>query len=196
MSAAEPCQKCAGMAGMPADARRLHLLRHAKSSWDSPSASDHDRPLAPRGRRAASALAGHFGRIRPPDLVLCSSARRTVETLDHLRPALPDGVPVSVEPGLYGADAGALLGRLHRVPADTATVLVVGHNPGLGELALELVGDGDPSLLARLRGKYPTGALATVSFGGPWQDLDWGEATLEAFVVPADLTGGSNVGGL
>src|SRR5579871_5914818 len=104
--------------------RQLHLLRHAKSSWDDPGLDDHDRPLAARGRRAA-ALVGACLRddaIRP-GLVLCSTARRARETLALLELA----VPVSFEGQLYGASAGALLERLRRAPGDVAAVLLVAH---------------------------------------------------------------------
>jgi phosphohistidine phosphatase len=176
------------MPAVTAEPHRLHLLRHTKSSWAEPPLDDHERPLAPRGRRAATALAEHFGRVgAAPRLVLCSSARRAVETLDHVRSGLPAGLPVSIEMELYGATEHALLERVRQVPEETAVVLVVGHNPGLEDLARGLVDGGDPRLLDRLRTKYPTGALATVVFPGTWRALDWGRATLDAFVVPSDL---------
>lgn len=167
---------------------RLHLLRHAKSSWAQPGVDDHDRPLAPRGVAAAASLAGHFGAVGlAPGLVLCSSARRALETLAGVQPGLPADLTVRVEEGLYGASAGALLRRVRAVPGDTASVLLIGHNPGCEDLARGLAGTGDPHLRARLAAKFPTGGLATLAFPGPWRDLDRGGARLEAFVVPRDL---------
>jgi phosphohistidine phosphatase len=164
---------------------RLYLLRHAKSSWDEPGLADRDRPLAPRGRRAAERMAGHLRTegVRP-GLVLCSPAVRTRQTLAAVAGALGDP-PVSVEDRLYGAEPEDLVARLREVPDPTGDVLVIGHNPTLQDLALELATEGDP--LPRLREKLPTGALATLVFDGSWRDLGHGRATLEALVVPRDL---------
>jgi phosphohistidine phosphatase len=167
---------------------RLFVLRHAKSSWNNSYLSDHDRPLAPRGERAAEALAAHMATIDPPPaLVLCSTARRAQETLEPVRATLPAATSVSVEDALYGASAPELLDRLRGVPDDTASVMLVGHNPGLEDLVKGLGRDGDPELLGRVQRKFPTGALATLAIPGPWKGLGWGAATLEAFVVPAEL---------
>jgi len=167
---------------------RLLVLRHAKSSWNNSSLGDHDRPLAPRGRRAAEAVAAHLATVDPaPALVLCSTARRAQDTLEPARERLPDSTEVSVEDGLYGAPAPLLLARLRQVPEATPSVLVVGHNPGLEDLVRALGRHGDPSLIARVRAKFPTGGLATIAFDGPWSDLGTDVAKLEAFVVPADL---------
>ena len=139
---------------------RLFVLRHAKSSWKDPGQADHDRPLAGRGRRAAKALARHLREERiEPELVLCSTARRARETLERIEPAL--GVAdVRFEPALYGASAGALLERLHDVPDHVGSVMLIGHNPGLQELALELAHSGPK--LHELAAKFPTAALATL----------------------------------
>ncbi|MDQ1505834.1 MAG: phosphohistidine phosphatase [Actinomycetota bacterium] len=167
---------------------RLFVLRHAKSSWDNSYLADHDRPLAPRGRRAADALAEHVATIGPaPTLVLCSTARRAQDTLAPVRERLPDRTDVLVEPDLYGATAPELLARLRQVPEETPDVLLVGHNPGLEDLVRGLGRDGDPALIGRVHRKFPTGALATLAFGGSWTDLGSEPVTLEAFVVPGDL---------
>src|SRR4029453_12785732 len=108
--------------------KRLLLLRHAKSSWDEPGLADHNRPLAPRGRRAAESMARHLRDDRiSPALVLCSSARRTRETLELL------GVveEVRIERALYGASEDELLDRLQRVPETLDSVMLVGHNPAV-----------------------------------------------------------------
>ena len=166
----------------------IHLLRHAKSSWEDPSQRDAERPLAPRGRRAARAMARHLGHEGiGPALILCSPAQRTRETLALIADALPD-VPVQVEEELYGADEEQLLARLRSLPPTVPSVLVVGHNPGLHELAVALAGRGEPGALARLRTKMPTGALATLQApGSHWRDLLPGGAELVAFVVPREL---------
>jgi phosphohistidine phosphatase len=168
--------------------RRLYLLRHAKSSWDDPGLADRDRPLARRGEKALERMHEHLtGTAEGPELVLCSSARRTRMTLDGIAGALPTDVDIEIEDGLYAAASGALLSRLQRVPDDVARVMLIGHNPGLEDLALLLVGAGDRSTRARMATKFPTGALATLGFDGPWAALDAGGATLEEFVVPREL---------
>ena len=164
---------------------RLYLLRHAKSSWDDPGLVDRDRPLAPRGRRAAERLAEHLRTegVRP-DLVLCSPAVRARETLAAVAPALGDPTAI-VEDLLYGADADEVLARLRELPDPTECAMVIGHNPTLQDLTLDLAGEGED--LPRLREKLPTGALVTLVFEGRWRDLRPGAATLVGFVVPRDL---------
>lgn len=167
---------------------RLHLLRHAKSSWDSPGLDDHDRPLAPRGSRATGLLCEHLAESgAAPDLVLCSSALRTVQTLEGIREALPEQAAVEVSDDLYGADADTLLGRLQEIADRTGEVMLIAHNPGIGTLADSLAGRGDAETRGRMAEKYPTGGLATLGFEGAWRELDWGSATLIAFVVPREL---------
>ena len=119
--------------------KRLWLLRHAKSSWDDPGLPDTDRPLAPRGQRAAELLAAHLAAsdIRPAT-VLCSSSLRTRETLATILPALGDALEIHIERELYGAGPAALLERLGRVPNRALSVMLIGHNPGIQYLALEL----------------------------------------------------------
>jgi phosphohistidine phosphatase len=160
----------------------VYLLRHAKSSWEKEHLADRDRPLAPRGRKAADRI-GRYLRSEgiKPSVVLCSSARRTRETLERVR---PDG-DVMIEPELYGASESELLERLRRVPAATESVMVIGHNPGIQYLALELAGRG--GRLDDLRHKFPTAALATLTVPGGWSDLEPGSAELVGFVKPKDL---------
>jgi phosphohistidine phosphatase len=165
---------------MAAGEKHLYLLRHAKSSWTDPGLPDHDRPLAPRGRKAAALIGEHLrGESIGVELVLCSSAQRARETLDLLR---TEG-QVEIEDELYGASAEELLERLHQVSERIATVLLVGHNPAIHELASGLT--GARSGLAEH--KYPTGALAELAFTGSWSDLRPQGANLQAFVRPRDL---------
>jgi phosphohistidine phosphatase len=173
--------------------KQLFVLRHAKSSWDDPVLDDHERPLAPRGQRATRLLAEHLrSRGIEPALVLCSSARRTRETLQGVAP----GGEVVIEPELYFASCDGVLERLHRVPDDTPSAMVIGHNPALQILVLRLAGanggvatvDGDSDGdLDHVRRKFPTGALATLSFACSWRELAAGAATLEGLVRPRDL---------
>jgi phosphohistidine phosphatase len=168
--------------------RIVYLLRHAKASWSNHRLDDHDRPLAKRGEEAVKRLRRYVTDAGiAPDLVLCSSARRTMMTLEGVASALPAGTCVVVEAGLYGAPSDRLLGRLHDVDDDVASVLLIGHNPGLETLALLLIGDGAEDLRLRVAAKFPTGALAVLAFEGGWGDLAPAGATLEAFVVPREL---------
>jgi phosphohistidine phosphatase len=167
--------------------KRLYLLRHAKSSWDNPELVDRERPLAPRGRRAAVLVAEHLRREGvSAELVLCSSALRARETLGAILPALDGDVEIRIEGGLYAAGTGDLLERLQAVPDSIASVMLIGHNPCLQDLALSLATRG--AGLERLREKFPTGALATLAVGDEsWSALSAGDATLEAYVVPREL---------
>lgn len=170
--------------------RRLWLLRHAKSSWADPELADAERPLAPRGRRAAKAIARHAGRQPggPPALVLCSPARRALETLEPLRERLPEGARVRVERPLYLAGADRLLARLRRLPDAQRDVLVIGHDPGLHQLALALARPSRSAAAARLLEKLPTGGLVSLELDlARWRDLTPGRARLAAFVRPRDL---------
>jgi phosphohistidine phosphatase len=164
--------------------RTLYLLRHAKSSWDDPALPDRERPLASRGRRDAKRIGEHLRRLGiTPALVLCSPAVRTQETLDLLRPALVE-VAAEVEEQLYGASSETLLERIHSVPDDVGSVLLIGHNPGLHDLALALASSG--AKLERLEAKFPTAALATLALER-WSSLSPGDAKLVAYVVPKQL---------
>ena len=175
------------MSTPPGDGRlTLHLLRHAKSSWDDPGVGDADRPLSPRGERAARKLASELARAGvAPRLVLCSSARRALQTLELIRPALPRHVEILVEDGLYGAGEPELMARLRRVPASCAEVMVIGHNPGIHELALTLAGSTAPS---GLREQLPTGALVTLRSDLPsWARLHSGAGAVTRLLLPRRL---------
>jgi phosphohistidine phosphatase len=165
----------------------LYLLRHAKSSWTDQTLPDRERPLARRGRRDAKRIAKHLLRLEiAPELVLCSSAERTRETLELLQPALSATSTISLEAELYGASADELLERIHAVPEAVASVMVIGHNPGLQELTLVLASAGTE--LERLKEKFPTAALATLILAhAPWRQLSEGDAVLAAYVVPKQL---------
>jgi phosphohistidine phosphatase len=167
--------------------RRVYLLRHAKSSWKDRSLPDRERPLAGRGKRAAKAMAGHLEAegIRP-DLVLCSPARRTRETLERVEAALGDQVETRLDEALYGASEAELLACLRALAQEVDSVMVIGHNPGLEQLALALASQG--AQLARMREKYPTAALATIDLPAEdWRAIEPGSGKLVAYVRPLDL---------
>lgn len=163
------------------ETKHLLLLRHAKSSWDDPSLADEDRPLAPRGRKAARRLRTHLRREQVPvGLVLCSSAKRAHETLDLVAPP----GEILIEHELYRATAAELLERLRRVPDEVDAVMLIGHEPAIRDLAVGLVGR-ESELADR---KFPTAGLATLIFTGPWSTLAPDRAGLAAFVTPRELT--------
>jgi phosphohistidine phosphatase len=171
-------------------AKTILLLRHAKSAWSDPRLEDHERPLSRRGEQAAKAMADHITRREPrPELILCSTAMRTRQTLAPLVKLLDaPAPPIALEKGLYLASEDLLLAHLRSVADDVATVLLIGHNDGIWHLAEALAGNGPAAALAALREKYPTGALATLRApDGPWHDLAPGSAELAAFVRPRDL---------
>jgi phosphohistidine phosphatase len=168
----------------------IFLLRHAKSAWNDSRLGDHERPLNPRGERAAAAMAAHLCRLKlRPDMILCSTALRTRQTLKPLIERLGAGAPpIALEKELYLADEDRLLRRLRSLPESIAIVLLIGHNDGIWHLARQLAGSGPAGLRGELSRKYPTGALATLRFGErAWSELDWGHAELTAFVKPREL---------
>ncbi|MCI0436165.1 MAG: histidine phosphatase family protein [Gemmatimonadetes bacterium] len=168
--------------------KTVMLLRHAKSSWDDASLPDFQRPLAERGHDAAPRLGEYMANegLRP-DAVLCSGARRAVETWEHIAPLL-NVERVQVDDTLYMASGDAVLAWLRNLPDTIGSVLLIGHNPGFEELARRLVGDGRKKALKRMRKKYPTGALAVLTFDGDaWSALGDGGGYLDRFVRPKDV---------
>lgn len=166
----------------------LHLLRHAKSSWADDELDDHDRPLTKRGRRDAEAMARHLAaKAGTPDLVLSSTAARARATLAPLLERLKPR-RILLDRDLYLAPGPALLEHLHRTDEQIGTALLIGHNPGLHELALLLADPESPVDLPPLSGKFPTGALATFRFAPNWHRLKPHTATLMAYVTPRDLS--------
>jgi phosphohistidine phosphatase len=171
---------------------RILLLRHAKSSWDHPGLRDHDRPLDPRGERAAPAMGRHFaGSDLRIDRILTSTATRAASTARLFVKAFDGSLSVTARDDLYHADEMDLLSiALDEAGGDTdARVMLVGHNPGMHDLALFLCGDGDPHQVERLERKFPTGALAEFALpGGPSaSELEAGAGRLVRFVRPKDL---------
>jgi phosphohistidine phosphatase len=167
---------------------QLLLLRHAKSSWDNPKMADRDRPLNKRGYRAAASMRQaiiDLGLI--PDLVLISPARRVHETLAALEPWDETPLIESIE-ALYLASAGQMRALLQEVNETVRSVMLIGHNPGMQELAAQLAtGSFDSEFKRRLLAGFPTAALAEFSVGTRWQQLDAGATRLVRFLTPKTL---------
>ncbi|ABD08517.1 putative phosphohistidine phosphatase, SixA [Rhodopseudomonas palustris HaA2] len=171
--------------------RRLILLRHAKTETDAPSGKDHDRRLDDRGRTDAATIAEWLAEHRlVPDQVLVSTATRTRQTWDILADLFPAGTEPQVEhlPELYSASPAQLLQAIHDVAAGINQLMLVGHNPGLQELALGLTcgaSEGDRKLLS---GSMPTSAVAVIDFAiADWADARFGTGKLQHFISPKIL---------
>ena len=176
--------------------RRLIVLRHAKSAWPE-GVADHDRPLAPRGRRDAPA-AGRWLRKSGfiPDRVLCSTAQRARETWQLAEDKLGAHPQTIFEERVYGATSAGLLDLARQTPPGIRTLLIVGHDPAMQELILDLADTqpGGESLeaLGRVRIKFPTAAIAVLAFTDTWPKLGPGQAQLADFAVPSDFRAGRN----
>ena len=169
--------------------RTLMLLRHAKSSWDQPALADADRPLAPRGQTAVPLIARHIKAQKwRPDLVLCSHAERVRETWQLMTPILGRSIECRTLRTIYLGAPSRLLEALRRAADEVGTLMLIGHNPGLGRLAVSLCGTGPKKALARMQAKFPTGTLAVIDFNvDHWSEIAPGGGRLEAFVRPKDL---------
>ncbi|WP_245450854.1 SixA phosphatase family protein [Borborobacter arsenicus] len=164
--------------------RRLVFLRHAKS--DRPAGvEDHERPLSLRGRKASSLMGSYMAKEKLlPDRVLVSTARRTQETWNLACPAFTQDIARTDEQRLYDASADTILEVIRQTPSDVRTLLVIGHNPGLQELALKLISTPGPDL-SRLRGKYPTAGLVVIDFDiKRWSEAAAGTGRLDLFTTP------------
>ena len=167
----------------------LSLLRHAKSSWKNPSLPDHERPLASRGIADAPMMGRAMTeRGVDPELVLCSSARRTVDTLSLVLPELKVEPSVVYEDALYHAGAAEMLHMLRDVQPGANRVMMVGHNPEIQRLALDLIGSGPKHMRNHLMEKYPTAGLVVINFtAGLWSSVDINSGALNQFLVPREL---------
>ncbi|GGA44172.1 SixA phosphatase family protein [Sphingomonas psychrolutea] len=168
--------------------KRLTLLRHAKSDWDDPAQRDFDRGLNGRGKRAAALIGGHLrsgGAVF--DAVVASPALRVVETLAQVELGYGRTLGAVWDRRIYLASAVTLLDVVQELPSEATHVLLVGHNPGLEDLALWLVPESDEAPRVALGVKYPTATIAEIVFDGTWRDLAPGAARLTRFVRPRDL---------
>ncbi|MFG1344290.1 histidine phosphatase family protein [Xanthobacter autotrophicus DSM 431] len=170
--------------------RRLILLRHAKSDWPD-GVADPERPLAPRGRSAAPRIGAYIAREQlVADRVLVSPARRTRETWDLVAAQLPPIKVVASEPRIYDASAARLLSVLRDQPREAHSVMLVGHNPGLEDIAHLLAAGGPPPHLAKMAEKFPTGSLAVIDLPiDDWSAIVPESGRLDRFVTPRDLPG-------
>ncbi|MEM7170161.1 MAG: histidine phosphatase family protein [Pseudomonadota bacterium] len=170
--------------------RKLLFLRHAKSSWKEPILDDFDRPLAPRGRKAAPKMASYMRKkLLAPELVLCSRARRAVETWELASKKLRFDGQIYFSQSLYHAEPNEIIAAIRQVPDNIACVLMIGHNPGMEDAAMALSGPGSrPSAKEKLETKFPTAALAEIEFELPgWPDIGWGLGRLVRLTYPRDL---------
>jgi len=169
---------------------RLILLRHAKAI-PYVGRDDYERTLTERGRADAALIAAYIAEQTPePDVILHSGAARTRETAEIIARKLSPTVEMDSEPDIYDADRPSLLRLLRDLPEDSPTALIVGHNPGLADVARTLAGDGDAALLAKLAVKFPTSGVAILEFSGhAWRDIRPRAGRLVAFVTPSALGG-------
>jgi phosphohistidine phosphatase len=178
--------------------RRLIVLRHAKSAWPD-GVPDHDRPLAPRGRRDAPA-AGRWLRKSGlvPDRVICSTAERARQTWQLAEEKLGARPETVFDERVYGATSAELLDLARQAPAAVRTLLIVGHDPAMHELTLDLAdgqpGDEGSDALDRVQVKFPTAAIAVLEFTGAWSRLGPGQARLADFAVPSEFRSRSGGG--
>jgi phosphohistidine phosphatase len=169
---------------------RLLILRHAKAIPYA-GRDDYERTLTDRGRADAALVADTIAKLGfLPDLAVHSGAARTRQTADIVLRRLPGGIEIVTETAIYDANRAALLRVIQEFPDDSPNVLLVGHNPGLAEIARALAGRGEAAPLAKLAAKFPTAGLAVVEFeANSWEDVSPRAGLLFAFVTPGDLGG-------
>jgi phosphohistidine phosphatase len=177
--------------------RRLMLLRHAKTESEAPTGRDQDRRLDERGRRDATDIGSWIGRHPPsPDIVLVSPAVRAQQTWNLAAEAMQDHAPqpqAETVAGLYGADPAQLLQMVRMASAtDPRQLMLVGHNPGMHELALALAGSGDADGRRALADNLPTSGLVVFDFAiDNWNDVGFRHGKLVLFLTPKSLRQGS-----
>jgi phosphohistidine phosphatase len=169
--------------------RRLFLLRHAKSSWETAGQEDFERPLNERGRTSVPMIGAFMLQHGvAPDLVLCSTACRTRETLALVLPFLRGEASIRLEDRFYLASAAKLSAALKRLDNAVRQVMIVAHNPGIQELALGLVANDRSDMRQAIESKFPTAGLAQIDFpSGPWSSIEPHGGTLVRFVTPRSL---------
>ncbi|MDA7946635.1 MAG: histidine phosphatase family protein [Hyphomicrobiaceae bacterium] len=166
----------------------LSLFRHAKSAWDSPALGDFDRPLAPRGEKAAPRMGRYMAAENlEPDIVLCSTAARARQTLELAAAEWTSSPEIRLEEGLYHAGPADMLRALRNLGEAYDHAMLIGHNPGMHALAINLSGTGDEAGLEAMEFKFPTAALAVIDFDGTWPAVATGQGRLRRFVVPREL---------
>lgn len=166
--------------------KTLLLLRHAKSDWSDPHLADLDRRLNKRGQQAAAMMARHLSTVdMKPDLVLCSHAVRTEQTLAALYAEAGDTLDARIEPALYLASPGTMLSLVRNAPDSVNRLMLIGHNPGMQQFALDLIGSGAEQDWGEVARKFPTAALAVITFEiDRWADVKPRRGRLAAFRRP------------
>lgn len=170
--------------------KKLYLLRHAKSDWKASTTGDFERPLAPRGQKAAPRVGREIAHLGlKPALVLCSTAIRAAQTYALIAENLPKAHIVEHRLDLYMASPAKLLKIIRQQSDDFESILMIGHNPGTESLADHLAGPNSPRrLIVELYEKYPTAALAAFDLQiSNWRDLSPDQGTLTHFIKPRDL---------
>ncbi|MEU6993796.1 histidine phosphatase family protein [Streptomyces sp. NPDC046465] len=169
-----------------AEPRRIVLFRHAKADW--PQVSDHERPLADRGRRDAPVAGRKLADSGIPfDLALCSTAARTRETWKLAVQELPQRPKTVYEERLYEASPGELIAVLNEIPDDVQNLVLIGHNPSVQGLTDVLAGGSEGDARERLnRRGFPTAAFAVLTYSGSWKALEPGVATLVDYWAPSE----------
>lgn len=170
-----------------APTRTLYLLRHAKSSWEEVGLDDFERPLSQRGIRACAAIAEYLAEERiNPEVILCSPAVRTRQTLELVGSSLETADGVATPKRLYGASPGEIMALVAALPSEARSAMVVGHNPGIQQTALQLAAEGER--IDEVRLKFPTGGLAAIELeANDWADVVPGAGHLTRFVRPREL---------
>jgi phosphohistidine phosphatase len=174
---------------MQVNMRRLMLLRHAKAEKAKPGEPDRDRTLSARGRKDAPRLAAYMARHKlVPERALVSPALRTRETWDLLDEPLSAGPLVLYDEHLYDAQAETILKAIQNISPEVHSILVIGHNPGLHELARLLIASGDVEIRERLQEGLPTTGLVVIDFAhDEWSKLHPHSGRLDRFVYPRSL---------
>ena len=166
---------------------RLYLIRHAEAEGADDDLPDHDRPLTGDGQQQARALGVWLAQrgVRP-SLVYCSSARRALETAREMLSELPRGAEPNTSRDLYLASARQLLELVRETPSAHASLWIVGHNPGMAELALRLAGQGESQALRRMAARFPPAACAQITFSHDgWHAIEPGAGKLAGYWTPA-----------
>lgn len=165
------------------------LLRHAKSDWGDPSLDDFERPLNRRGQKAADLMADYLiETCPPPDLILCSTALRTRLTLQAILARISLDTDIQLRGELYEDSEADYISLLQNLDTAAETVLIIGHNPATEDTASLLYGNGDPEGFEKLNEKFPSGALAIMTFPvRNWRQIVETTGTLERFIRPRDI---------
>lgn len=174
--------------------KTLYILRHAKAESGSGATGDHERGLIERGLRDAEAMGRYMAKagIRP-DKILCSTARRATETLAQLQTGYGAALPDERTGALYLASANAMLNLIAATEESVEKLMIVGHNPGLHQLAAKLAATGDEAQLDALSLKFPTCTLAAISFDVSWTAVPRAPGRLEILVMPEMLVRGKDI---